>query len=60
MFITNNPTSFHLWLKEGLAKHQNVSNYYDYDWSYHTFILYDMENIFLVSHVLQLFHSTKG
>ena len=28
MFICNNHTSFHLWLKEKLAKHQKVLKYY--------------------------------
>ena len=30
MFITNGAL-FHLWWKENLVKHQNVSKYYDYD-----------------------------
>ena len=30
MFITNIHSSFHLWLKENLVKHQNVSEYYDH------------------------------
>ena len=29
MFITNNHDSFHLWSKENLVKHQDVSKYYD-------------------------------
>ena len=29
MFITNNYASFHLWWKESLVKHQNVSKYYE-------------------------------
>ena len=31
MFITNNHTSFYLWRKENLVKHQKVSKYYDCD-----------------------------
>ena len=33
MFITNNHTSFHLWWKENLVRHQKVSKYYDHDCS---------------------------
>ena len=29
MFISNNCTSFHLWGKENLVKHQKVSKYYE-------------------------------
>ena len=29
MFITNNRTSFHLWSKKNLVKHQKVSKYYE-------------------------------
>ena len=28
--ITNNPGSFHLWCKENLLNHQNVSKYYEH------------------------------
>ena len=31
MFITNNHTSFHLWRKENLVKHQKVLKYYVHD-----------------------------
>ena len=31
MFMTNNDTLFHLWLKENLVKHQVVSKYYEKD-----------------------------
>ena len=33
MFITNNHDSFHLWWHENFVKHQNVSKYYDQDYS---------------------------
>ena len=31
MFVSNNQASFHLWWKEKLVKHQNVSKYYEND-----------------------------
>ena len=31
MFINNNRTSFHLWWKGNLIKHQKVSKYYEND-----------------------------
>ena len=31
MFITNSHSSFHLWSKENLVKHQKVSKYYEHD-----------------------------
>ena len=31
MFIGNNHTSFHLWLKETLRKHQKISKYCEND-----------------------------
>ena len=31
MFISNNYASLHLWWKENLVKHQNVSKYYEND-----------------------------
>ena len=31
MFISNNRPSFHLWLKENLVKHPEVSKYYQAD-----------------------------
>ena len=42
MFITNNYNSFHLWWKENLVKHQNVSKYYDQDcWSFQNSLAID-------------------
>ena len=34
MFVTNNHASFHLWWKENLVKHQEVSKYYVHDCGY--------------------------
>ena len=31
MFISNNRTSFYLWVKENLVKHRKVSKYYEID-----------------------------
>ena len=31
MFLGNNCTSFHLWLKENLIRHQKVLKYYEND-----------------------------
>ena len=37
MFISNNRPSFHLWWKENLVKHQNVSKYYKTGCSFYLF-----------------------
>ena len=45
MFITNNPDFSHLWRKENLINHQNVSKYYDQDCSIYLLKLYKCSNI---------------
>ena len=40
MFISDNPPSFHLWRKQNLIKHQQVSKYYENDCLENVFLLF--------------------
>ena len=52
IFITNNHNSFHLWSKKNLAKHQNVSTYYDQDCSFTRCFSIAIVNIeYVIEHV---------
>ena len=42
VFVSNNRASFHLWWKENLVKHQEVSKYYENDWGFYIYQGFDM------------------
>ena len=65
MFISNNHTSFHLWWKENLVKHQKVLKHYGNDWCFKTpdkptcieLILTNWSNLFQHSNAFETSHS---